>query len=323
MIDLAMASVLLLDSDGRAVPFDLEHLRFRIEKALIKAGMPDSELAADIALSIEFALKSGKKKPDEPLIRGEEVELMTSKVLDDIGYTQAAAIFRETAEHGTLSFLVGITELRNFINRELPSCGPHLEHITRKVHHTLNSIGADSAAPALILELAKHFLLTMKKSETPPHGLEIKFMPGHQVLTTQDIQAQLTDETALTFLQNRVLSVQEVDLRVFPVLRFHFRLAGIAGNLTPPITELALSPAMIRVADAMDSIALAADKAWKLRNPAADIPLKTTLSFDDASIFVRSSMGCSGKEQEERCAASLAQVLISMTTRRPIRISCR
>ena len=322
MIELAMTSVLLLDSEGRAIPFDPEYLRFRIEKALTRAGMPDSELAADIALSIEFALKSGKKNPDEPLIRGTEVELMTSKVLDDIGYTQAAAIFRETAEYGTLSFLVGIAELRNFINREMPGCGPHLEHITRKVYHTLNTIGANSAAPALILELAKHFLLTMEKSETP-HGLEIKFIPGHQVLTTQDIQAQLTDEAALTFLQNRVLSVQEVDLRVFPVLRFHFRLAGIAGDLTPPITELALSPALIRVADAMDAIALAADKAWKLQNPAADIPLKTTLSFDDASIFIRSSMGCAGREQEERCAASLAQVLISMTARRPIRISCR
>ncbi|MBR2428205.1 MAG: hypothetical protein IKB16_15835 [Lentisphaeria bacterium] len=323
MIELAMTSILLLDPDGRAVPFDPERLRMRIERALSKTGTPDSELAADIALSIEFALKSGKKKPDEPLIRGAEVELMTSKVLDDIGYTQAAAVFRETAEHGTFSFLVEITRLRNFIEQEMPGCGPHLEHITRKVHHTLNSIGANSAAPALILELAKHFLLTMENSETPPPGLEIKFMPGKQVLTTQDIQAQLTDETALMFLQKRVLSVQEVDLRVFPVLRFHFRLAGIAGELTPPVTELALSPALLRVADAMDSIALAADKAWEARNPDAEVPLKTTLSFDDASIFVRSWMGCTAYEQEERCAASLAQILVSMTTRRPIHISCR
>ena len=323
MIELAMSSILLLDPDGRAVPFDPERLRMRIDRALSGAGMPDDELAADIALSIEFALKSGKKKPDEPLIRAEEVEFMTSKVLDDIGYNQAAAIFRETAGHGSSSFLVEVTRLRNFLEKEMPGCGPHLELIARKVYHTLNSIGADSAAPALILELAKHFLLTMEKNNAVLPGLEIKFMPGRQVLTAQDIQAQLQDPNALEFLQNRVLSVQEVDLRIFPVLRFHFRLAGITGNLTPPVTELALSPALIRIADAMDSIALAADQAWKKMNPDADTPLKTTVSFDDISIFVRSWMGCTSYEQEERCAASLAQILVSMTARRPIRISCR
>lgn len=323
MIELAMSSILLLDPDGRAVPFDPERLRLRIERALSGAGMPDDELAADIALSIEFALKSGKKKPDEPLIRAEEVELMTSKVLDDIGYKQAASIFRKTAEHGTFSFLVEITRLRNFLEKEMPGCGPNLEHIARKVYHTLHSIGADSAAPALILELAKHFLLTTEKTDSALPGLEIRFMPGRHVLTAKDIQAQITDGSALTFMQNRVLTVQEVDLRIFPVLRFHFRLAGIAGDLTPPVTELALSPALLKIADAMDSIALAADQAWKKINPDAETPLKTTLSFDDASIFVRSWMGCTSYEQEERCAASLAQILVSMTTRRPIRISCR
>ena len=58
MIELAMSSILLLDPDGRAVPFDPERLRMRIERALSGAGMPDDELAADIIENMQSALES-------------------------------------------------------------------------------------------------------------------------------------------------------------------------------------------------------------------------------------------------------------------------
>ena len=323
MIELSVNAILILDPEGRSVPFDVERLRLRIVDCFNRAGTPDEELAADIALSVEYALRAGKQKnPDAPLVLSTDVDLMASKILDDIGYGQAAELFRNTASAPAAAFLVEMNRIRSFLEREFPENGANMDWIVRKVHHTLTSIGADSAAPGLIVELAKHFLLTADRGGNPPE-IQIRFSPRKLTLTQPLIASELKEEYALELLHKRVITIQDIDLRLFPVLRFHVRLSGLTEGLTPPITELSLSPALFRIADAMDSIALAADAAWKKLSPTAETPLKTAVYLADSSVFVHDWMGCINGEQGKRCATSLAQILASMMARRPFRFYCR
>ena len=55
MIEVSSNSVSILYPDGTSAVFDAAELSSRIAKSCISAGMPDSWIAEDIALSVEFS----------------------------------------------------------------------------------------------------------------------------------------------------------------------------------------------------------------------------------------------------------------------------
>ena len=325
MIELSENTVLILDPDGRTAPFDPDLLRSRLEEALRVSGTPDSFLASDIALAVDFALRERvRTSPD--VLRSADVELLTGRILSDLGLEDAVRAFRRTAPAGTVSFVVEIQRIRVFLETQFPGSGTALDRTAKKVFHTLQSIGAEAAKPALITELARHFLLSAPENggkEFPEPVFVARTTPPC-FLSTDDLLAPLKDPEAQAAVRERIVNLHPIDLRIFPVLRFDLRLTGLARDLPPgPLTELSLAPALYRAADVMDSLALAADAACAAAGHETDTPLKTALHLMDASVFTHDYMGCSSEKETKACAASLAGILRSTLSRVPIRITCR
>lgn len=324
MIELSENTVLILDPEGRTAPFDPELLRTRLAEALQVSGVPDSSLASDIALAVDFALRErARTSPD--VLRSADVEILAGRILSDLGLDGAARAFRRTAPAGTVSFVVEVQRIRDFLEGQFPGSGIALDRTAKKVFHTLQSIGAEAAKPALITELAKHFLLSAPGTggrEFPEPSFPRSLSPC--TLSPDEILARLKDPEAQTAVRERIVTLHPIDLRIFPVLRFDLRLTGLARDLPPgPLTELSLAPSLYRAADVMDSLALAADSACAAAGHETDTPLKTALHLMDASVFTHDYMGCSSEKETKACASSLANILRSALSRVPIRVTCR
>ena len=97
MIELSESTVLILDPEGRSAPFDPDLLRPRLAEALQVSGTPDSFLASDIALAVDFALRErARTSPD--VLRSADVELLTGRILSDLGLESAArALYTENS----------------------------------------------------------------------------------------------------------------------------------------------------------------------------------------------------------------------------------
>ena len=324
MIELSENTVMILDTEGRSAPFDPDLLRDRLAEALSSAGTPDPQMASDIALAVDFALRErARSAPD--VLRSADVELLAGRILSDLGLSEAVRAFRRTAPAGTVSFVVEIQRIRDFLESQFPGSGVDLDRTAKKVYHTLQSIGAEAAKPALITELARHFLLSApggggRSFPSPVFARD----PSPCTLPPEDILIHLTDPAARDAVRQRIVILHPVDLRIFPVLRFDLRLTGLANDLPEgPLTELSLAPSLYRAADAMDALALAADSACSAAGHETDTPLKTALHLMDSSVFTHDFMGCSSEKETRDCAASLAAILRSALSRTPIRVTCR
>ena len=93
MIEVSSNSVSILYPDGTSAVFDAAELSSRIAKSCISAGMPDSWIAEDIALSVEFALQTQLLNSGEKSVHASEIDSCVVSVLEDTGYVEVAEKF--------------------------------------------------------------------------------------------------------------------------------------------------------------------------------------------------------------------------------------
>lgn len=324
MIRIGEHSILLLLPDGRSVPFDQSELRDRVEKAVSDCiETKDTTIAQDIALAAEMAVWDKIRTEENPAVPAQTLDALVVRILQSVGMTGAAEAFRRNSLlHGDFQ-LIPMNKISFFLEENLNLHGDTLERITEKVFNTMRSIGADETAPALVLELAKHFLaMSAGKIAFPIRTPD--FTPDKEHTIAADALVADLSPDARDFFSARILKVHPVNLRIFPALRLDLRLTGIAEreNLLSPFTELALGAAFIRCARAADELSLIADRAFREHGHEADTPVKLLLHVTDASIFTRDRMGCSTQESQEKCAVSLCRVLAQEMTRFPFQMTC-
>ncbi|MBP3394753.1 MAG: hypothetical protein J6M38_09555, partial [Lentisphaeria bacterium] len=92
MIEVSSNSVSILYPDGTSAVFDAAELSSRIAKSCISAGMPDSWIAEDIALSVEFALQTQLLNSGEKSVHASEIDSCVVSVLEDTGYAEVCIL---------------------------------------------------------------------------------------------------------------------------------------------------------------------------------------------------------------------------------------
>ncbi len=325
MPDTDRKKIRILNSQGHTAFFDGEQLRLRLESAFRSVYAPDGTPAADIALAIEYVLHSRLRNEDAGnVFRANDVELTICRILENLGYAEAAERFRAMTAPEADSHFVEMIRIREILDEAFPDSGSLLDRVTRKVYHTLLSIGASSAAASgLITELGKHFILSMDTSSVPLPVLNWHPSGSPLILDVPEILEALHDSAAEELVHSGILSIRKLDLRIFPVLHLELHLDKLADGLIPPVTELALSPSLIRVAEAMDSIARTADAVCNEKGHENETPLPLAVHFSDSGTFFRNFMDCRDSASVQKCAASLAQLLRDMMIRQPLRFSIR
>lgn len=319
MILLSDNTMLLIHADGHSSPFDPAALEKEISSVC-----RDSGLERDIALAVEYALRKQSRDKGEQCFKRSEVDSMIIAILEGVGMTQAAEEFRKNSSLKNDIYRIPVTRMEFFLAENSGLSGETLKLIASKVVNTLKAIGADTAEPALVSELAKHFVrLESEKEHLPYTIVKPDFRDAAKyTVTSSEIESELSAE-AQVMISKRIIALHTMDLRIFQAVRADIRLTGIAAEaeLTPPMTELALAEHLMRTASVLDEICLAADK--KAREKAFDSgnPVKLIVHFTDASIFTRDMMACPDTNAQEQCAAELCRMLSSMLTRRPVKFT--
>ncbi len=327
MIQIGEHTVLILMPDGRSVPFDHGDLQRRLEKLLAHYVDPkELMIARDVAGAIEMILlnKFHSSAPGQaPCVKNEVLNDLIARLLISAGFRKAAEDYRRETAHTGGMVRIPLDRIRCFLEENLEICGDNLDRISEKVFHTMKSIGADDSSPRLALELALHFQAVaagkVTFNLTPPD-----FDPEkNYTVLPERLTSKLSPESRF-FFEKRILMVEKINLQIFPAVRLHLRLTGIATNynLIAPLTELALAPAFIQAARAADELCLITDDLFRKLGNDAEIPVKVLLNLMDASVFTRDWMGCNSTEAQEKCAAQLAKSFAAELTRFPFKLTC-
>ncbi len=319
MIRIGGNVIFILYPDGRSVPFEPAPLCSLLEKILADKIDQGAAVARDIVSAVELVL-SGQADQSRT-VRAEDLDGLVIRILSSAGLASAAAAYRNNAALNGGLERIPQSRIRTFLEESLHLTGTVLDRTAEKVANTMKSIGADESSPALALELAKHFLNTGANR----FNIELPdFTPDKECTIRPEEMTGKLSPAAAVFFEKRILKINPVNLKLFPVLRLEVRLTGLADmqNLLAPLTELALAPGIVQAARSADELCLAADSLFRAHGNEADLPAKVFLHLTDASVFSRNWMGCHSVEAQEKCAVCLAKLFASEMTRVPFKLTC-
>ena len=241
MIELSGGSVNILYSDGSSAVFDPEELRLRIGKSLSLAGFGELWIADEIVLAVEYALRCRQNGDLGSVIHASEVDSCVARVLEDSGYASASAPFyslsRTSGDFGKLS----PEKVQEYLTEKLSLAEETAIPLAEKVNQSMALLGIRRCSPHLVLELARHFREEEARKAQPllvpekPAGLSKK-SPVSPVSDSGTVWKIRRSET------------------IFPSIRAEIHLGELFKNcvLTPPLTELSLTPIFLRITEQID-----------------------------------------------------------------------
>ena len=324
MVDIVNDTVLIVQKDGTTQPFDADHLSRQLAESARIAGVYDPEMPDDIALSIEYTLRQKSISNESPCFDIADIDYLIFQTLVNVGYGKVDDVYRKNSFLLTDHSRIPIHKVNSCIEENLDIHGSRLELIAKKVINTMQAIGARDSSEQLIRELAKHFLRQSTEHISPDVLKHPDFQPDKASTIRFSELLPYMPPSIQNYFDKRILSFHPVSLHIFPVLRLNIRLTGIATSaaLEAPLTELTLSPELIKLAGAVDRFCLLVDQICVKKGYADNTPVKLMLSLGDASVFTRDWMACSNHEAQEACAVSLCEILYNMLTRQPVKMTC-
>lgn len=249
MIEAGSGNIRIRYADGTSAFFDPEELRQRLEKSFAADRRPDSWIAGEIVLAVEYALRSRTGEPGAAIPAG-AIDDCVVRILEDSGYAGVAGRFRSTAaDSGDLGKLTP-EAVEQYLADKLQLTGSAGAELAARIRDALKAIGAVRCSPHLVLELARHF----RDSAASLRGLPQQSEPD----------ASSADEPVLQVNLSKT---------IFPSIRAEIRPLRLFedSGLNPPLTELAMYPVLAPLAEQLD------EACRKLNSPAeAKYPLILT-----------------------------------------------
>lgn len=276
----------ILDGDGRLAAFEIETLQRAVAAAFAAAGDPDGYLAEDVALAVESTLASAAE--EGRCFTRSEVDSLVIRILEWAGCAEAARVFGRSGSRLEIAVDPVEESVRPILERHLGVGGRAAEELTRAAIAAVRQLGFPAAAPALYLELAREYEHRLAPPELPPAvaaAPEAGKKPGRWLVAPGAVEAHLEGAARELFGQG-ILKFAGV-ARLYPNFRLSLDLARLAerAGLTPPVTELALAPALGHAGDAARAALTA---ARKLLPDGAELPVY--LKLPAAERFVREFM---------------------------------
>ena len=278
--------ITILDRDGQAAPFDADALQRAVAAAFAAAGDPDGYLAEDVTLAVESSLLSSAAEGRS--FTRSEVDSLVIRILEWAGCAEAARVFGRSGSRLEIAVDPAAESVRPILERHLGVGGSVAEELTLAAIRAVKQLGFETAAPALYLELAREYEHRLAPPELPPAvaaAPEEGKKPGRWLVAPGAAEAHLEGEAKELFEQG-ILKFAGV-ARLYPNFRLSLDLARLAARaeLEPPVTELALAPALARAGEAARAALTA---ARKLLPEGAEFPVY--LKLPELEHFVRTWM---------------------------------
>lgn len=285
MIKLSSSSIILICPDGSKKTFDAEEIEARIIKSCLSAGIREAWIAEDISLAVEFSLE--KLGAAERFFALSEINATVVKVLQETGYPEVAEKFMGENALSELELTVNNKNISDLLSAHLGLNGSALEILSAELLQVFSKLGIHSAAPALFLEMARHY---RKASFSIPEKITLPKISSNKksplLISRDDIRLLLSD-TAADFLDKGILSFNGVS-RLFPSLKIDLKMQLLmrGADLTPPVTELSVLPLLSKLAEAANEIMKRVSEEYKkLSRDNKDLPFY--LFVDDMSLFAK------------------------------------
>ena len=231
MIEAGSGNIRIQYADGTSAFFDPEELRQRLEKSFAADLRPDSWIAGEIVLAVEYALRGRAGEPGTAIPAG-AIDDCVVRILENSGYAGVAGRFRSTAaDSGDLGKLPP-EAVEQYLADKLQLTGSAGAELAARIREAMKAIGAVRCSPHLVLELARHF----RDSAASARRLPKQSGP----------EASSAGEPVLQV---------ELSKSVFPSIRAEIRLLRLFedSGLNPPLTELAMYPVLAPLAERLDA----------------------------------------------------------------------
>lgn len=310
MIKSAEQTIWVREADGTLRAFEAEELQAQLYGAFVRSGRPESYLAEDLALALEFVLLSTPR--DGRIFQISEIESALGRMLNDAGYPEVLQAWRGSGASIDVTVNNDAGLIRNLIADHLNVEGAALERLTQRVGRALELLSIAAARPPLVMELARHF-----EQEAQPE------IAAPQLPVAVD--TPLVAEAALygglppalrQLAESHVIAIHAVS-RIFPSLRLTVRLTALARRMgwQPPVTEMMVYPEFIRLGQALAQVREAATLATRDLSD----PLPFYLTIPDLSHFATEYLEATWPEGR-RAALELVQSIFDGMKETPFKL---
>lgn len=289
--------IYIREQDGYNSMFSAGELRARLYRCLSGAGVEAPEDSADdITLAVEYSLLNRQKSGPDGIIDRGELDAAVIRLLEETGFPESARLYRN--DGGFEEELLPAEEpaVSQLISRRI-SCPEHeAEIICGNVLDAVRKLGIEKASPHLYLELARHF----SKSRASARSSALPELPRLDSGKLETLPQNVSAPTA-ALLEKKVITIEGLTA-IFPCVRFHVSMQEFCGyfDVTSPVTELLVYPAVNQVSSAIGECRLA------LGDDTADLPC--TLTIHDLRQFAREAFECSSDMAAEMLAGELASL---------------
>ncbi len=289
---------MVLRSDGVTESFDPAVLKSAILECFEDSGTPESYLAEDAALAVEFAMKSSRRP--RKIFTESEINTATVKVLEQAGLAEVASLFSRRNSGVKLSLSAQRQLIHGLIERHLSSFeNRDAEELTDNVLNAVNLLKIREAQPALYLELARYFQDNTSGIELPPMASPPP-ADSFETLGIQEITAHLSPG-ALRLINDRILSISPVS-SIFKTMRITVRICRLAEsmNLIPPITEMMISGELYRIGKILNNTVLSIQAMYSTKT-GSDYELPVYIMIPDLEKFAAKWLEWSWPDAENSC----------------------
>lgn len=278
MIKQPDSPIVLLESDGERRNFDPVELQDSLVRCFLSAGLRENcYLAEDIALAVEYAFDHSGR-PGKVFSRS-ELDGAVVRILGDTGLADVASLYQRgaqsvlTVDCDTDADTVGAV-LRKF----MAGTEAHLGYLAAKVSKAASLLQISSAAPSLLVELARHYESAVPLPVVAP-AVGKTAWDEYNFVTAEEILPLLSSEARM-LAQRGVIRVHGVS-RMFPSVRLFCFLSRFAEGegMAPPVTELTLAPLLFRLGGYLEECRLVTLRLYRevSGNPKAVLPVYMTL----------------------------------------------
>lgn len=314
MIKLCSSSVITVAEDGSTRVFEPEEIQAKLVRSFIAAGIRESWLAEDIALSVEYSLG---ELASSKVFSSLEIDSFVIKVLHEIGLKEVAEHYGNMESKSLKTVPASLDRISEVISRFLGLEGEDLYQTAEKVMKACSTLGLKEAFPSLILELSKHYHHEHFKAVTKyiPVGPG-RLTEGIWSVPVNEILEHLPAATS-EMVAGRILFFSGIS-KLFPSVRIDINLVNFARKhaIEPPVTELAIIPWFDELATAVNSIVGAAEDLYNNKSGNHQ-KLPLYLKFTDAILFATEWLGGEWPETAS-CLKDMATNLTDMIGREVI-----
>lgn len=310
MVKLAERSILIQEFDGSRIVFDPVKLQTRLINCFLAAGLREkSYMAEDIALAVEYTLLNSPR-PDCVFARG-ELETAVVRMLEETGFPDIAAIFRNSSSEILVNIDTTPEAITDLLHKFLACSPERFQKVVTNVCRAVEKLDIQCAPPHLILELARYYE-RLAESEQPPAQIINRSTPS---TISQSELIKMLPQEAQELINEGVIRVNGISA-LFPCIRIFVMMKKFAEKfaLTPPLTELELSPLLYQTGMVLEKTRAAIES-----RPDTPPNMPLYLAIPDMLEFIVKYFGTERKNSG-KIGQELAQTLISEFTQEVYRL---